>query len=148
MPAIVRSALFACLAVVCSGARLYAGPEEDIVKLLGSMAAALTTVNVPEFMDAFDKNMPEYEKLRSDVTGLVNQADVASSIEPISNNGDDNTRSVDLDWYIEVRSLVQDGPIVTRRETVHCEFRKDKKKWKIVSLKPLEFFAPAAPPAK
>jgi hypothetical protein len=134
--------------VVCSGARLYAGPEEDIVKLLGSMAAALTTVNVPEFMDAFDKNMPEYEKLRSDVTGLVNQADVASSIEPISNNGDDNTRSVDLDWYIEVRSLVQDGPIVTRRETVHCEFRKDKKKWKIVSLKPLEFFAPAAPPAK
>jgi hypothetical protein len=134
--------------VVCSGARLYAGPEEDIVKLLGSMAAALTTVNVPEFMDAFDKNMPEYEKLRADVTGLVNQADVASSIEPISNNGDDNTRTVDLDWYLEVRSLVQDGPIVTRRETVHCELRKEKKKWKIVSLKPLEFFAPAAPPAK
>jgi len=139
MPAIVRSAALACLIVV----GLRAGAHEVVIQLIGSMAAALTAVNVPEFMDAFDKNMPDYGKLQSDVTGLVNQADVGSSIEPISDEGDDTKRSVDLDWYLEVRSLVQDGPILHRRQTVHCELRKEKKKWKIVSLKPLDFFAPA-----
>ncbi|HYL34472.1 MAG TPA: hypothetical protein VEV17_01020 [Bryobacteraceae bacterium] len=111
--------------------------------LVGSMAAALTAVNVPEFMDAFDKTMPDYEVLKDSVTALVNQADVTSSIEPLQDEGDDAKRSVDLDWFLEVRSLQQDGPIIHRRQIVHCELRKQKRKWKIVSLKPADFFAPA-----
>jgi hypothetical protein len=141
MPAIARSVLSICFLAGC----LYAGAEEDIVQVVASMAAALTAVNVPEFMDAFDKNMPEYEALRAEVAGLVNQGDVTSSIEPIEDKGDDTQRSVDLDWFLEVRSLLQDGPIVHRRQMIHCELRKEKKKWKIVSLKPLDFFAPAVP---
>ena len=43
----------------------------------------------------------------------------------------------------EIRSLEQDGPLVRRREVVHCELRKEKKHWKIVALKPIDFFAPA-----
>ncbi len=141
MAAIVRSAVLACLAA----ASLHAGAHEDVIQLVGSMAAALTAVDVPEFMDAFDKDMPEYDTIRTNVTALVNQADVASSIEPISDEGDETKWSVDLDWYLEVRSLLQDGPIFHRRQMVHCELRKEKKKWKIVSLKPLDFFAPATP---
>jgi len=32
---------------------------------------------------------------------------------------------------------------VRRREVVRCELRKQKKHWKIVALKPMEFFGPA-----
>lgn len=107
------------------------------------MTAALTEVDVPGFMDAFDPDMPGYDDLKSQVTALVNQAEVTSSVEPVQEGGDDEKRSIDLDWFLQVRSLLNDGPIIQRREVVHCELRKEKKKWKIVSLKPLDFFAPA-----
>ncbi len=120
---------------------LQATSHEEIVDLFASMAAALTAANVPQFMDAFDKKMPEYGKLENDITALVNQAEVSSSIEPLKDDGDDSKRTVALDWYLEVRSRQQDGPLVRRRETIHCELSKQGKKWKIVALKPLEFFA-------
>ena len=134
----------ATLVLVClAGAPVFADAHGDVVDLVASMAAALTAVNVPEFMDAFDKSMPEYDTLKDSVAALVNQADVTSSIEPVQEEGDESKRVVDLDWYLEVRSLLQDGPIVSRRQIIHCELRKEKKKWKVVSLKPLDFFAPA-----
>jgi hypothetical protein len=77
------------------------------------------------------------------VAALVNQAEVSSSIEPLRDEGSDARRSVDLDWYLEVRSLLQDGPILRRREVVHCELQRKNKRWKIVSLAPMQLFAPA-----
>ena len=140
MPAIARNvALLACIALM----QVRADSSSDVISLVGSMAAALTAVNVSEFMDAFDKNMPGYDELKIQVTALVNQADVTSSVEPIQEGGDDTNRTIDLDWFLQVRSLIENGPIVQRRQVVHCELRKEKKKWKIVSLKPLDFFAPA-----
>jgi hypothetical protein len=62
---------------------------------------------------------------------------------PLSDDGDDTSYKIDLDWLLEVRSLEQDGPLVRRRQVVHCELRKEKKHWKIIALKPLDFFAPA-----
>jgi len=139
MRVIVRNAVLAGLAL----ALLYGDAQSEVLDLLGSLTAALTEVNVEGFMAAFDKRMPDYDRLKTNVEALVNQADVASSIEPLKNEGDDSRRSVDLDWFLEVRSLLQDGPIVRRREVIHCELQKQGKRWKIVSLKPLEFFAPA-----
>jgi hypothetical protein len=141
MPAIARNAaLLACL-LACSG--LHADSSAEVINLVGSMTAALTEVDVPAFMEAFDKDMPGYADLKNQVTALVSQAEVTSSVEPVQEGGDDDKRTIDLDWYLEVRSLVNDGPIIQRRQVIHCELRREKKKWKIVSLKPLEFFAPA-----
>ena len=61
MRAIVRRAILVCLAGVC----LYADAESDVNSLFGSLAAALAEVNAPGFMDAFDKNMPDYEQLKT-----------------------------------------------------------------------------------
>jgi hypothetical protein len=122
---------------------LHADTHDDVVDLFASMAAALSEINVPQFMDAFDKEMPDYDKLKAAVTALVNQAEVSSFVEPLKDEGDDTKRTVEFDWYLEIRSLQPDGPIVRRREVVHCELRKEKKRWKIVALKPIEFFAPA-----
>jgi hypothetical protein len=139
MRVIVRSAILGAAALAC----LYADVQSDVTDLFASMAAALVEVNVPKFMDGFDKNMPDYEQLKTQIEALTNQAEVSSSIEPLKNEGDDKKRSVDLDWFLEVRSLLQDGPIVRRREVIHCELMRERKSWKIVSFKPLEFFAPA-----
>jgi hypothetical protein len=139
MRVIGRSTALACFAL----SLLLADAEKEVTALVASLSAALTEVNVPEFMAAFDKNMPDYERLKSNIDALVNQAEISSSIEPNKNEGDESRRVVDLDWYLEVRSLAQDGPIVRRRELIHCVLRKENKRWKIVSLKPVEFFAPA-----
>jgi hypothetical protein len=119
---------------------LHADTHDDVIDLFSSMAAALSEINVPQFMDAFDKDMPDYDKLKTGATALVRQADVSSSVEPLSDEGDDTKRTVEFDWYLEIRSLLPDGPLVRRREVVHCELRKEKKHWKIVALKPIEFF--------
>jgi hypothetical protein len=122
---------------------LVADTHGQIIDLFASMAAALSEINVPQFMDAFDKDMLDYNQLKGAVTSLVNQAEVSSSVEPLTDEGDDTRRTVELDWYLEIRSLLPDGPIVRRREVVRCELRKQKKRWKVVALKPIEFFGPA-----
>ena len=128
--------ILACIALI-------ADTHDDVVDLFASMAAALSEINVPQFMDAFDKDMPDYGKLKNNITGLVNQAEISSSVEPLKDDGDDTRRTVELDWYLEIRSLLPDGPIAHRRQVIRCELRKDKKRWRIVSMKPVEFFAPA-----
>jgi hypothetical protein len=139
MRAIVRSAVLICIAAVFASADAH----DDVNELVTSMAAALTDANVSKFMAAFNKDMPGYGTLENNVTALVKQGEVSSSIQTVTEQGDDQARSIDLDWVLEVRSLEQDGPLVRRREVIHCELRKEKKRWKIVSLKPLDFFAAA-----
>ncbi|HUA21238.1 MAG TPA: hypothetical protein VMB25_20975 [Bryobacteraceae bacterium] len=137
MPAIVRSAVLAC----AFAAALSADAHDDVTELVTSMAGALTQADVPEFMDAFDKNMPDYGTLEAEVTALVTQTEISSDIEPLTASGNNQTYSIDLDWFLQVRSLQQVGPITRRRQIVHCELRKIKKHWKIVAIKPVDFFA-------
>jgi hypothetical protein len=151
MRAIARSAVLVSIAAALA----CADAHDDVIDVVTSIAGALTEVsgrdagavrgNVSLFMSAFSKDMPGYGTLENNVTALVKQAEVSSSIRTVSEDGDDQARSIDLDWVLEVRSLEEDGPIVRRREVIHCEFRKEKKHWKIVSLKPVDFFAPPKP---
>jgi hypothetical protein len=142
------------VALLCLAAAFAcADAHDDVMDVITSMAAALTESagadgggiargNVAKFMSGCSKDMPEYDTLKNNVTALVNQGDVSSSIQPLNEEEGDGTYKIDLDWLLQVRSLQQDGPLLRRREVVHCELRKEKKHWKIVSLKPLDFFAP------
>ena len=137
MRVIVRSALLLVLAAVA-----YADPHDDVIEVFTSMANALTTVNPAQFMNPIDPDMAGYDQLKTNVEALVKQADISSSIEPLQDSGDASKWVIDLDWLLEVRSLVQDGPVVRRRQIVRCELERKKGHWKIVSMQPLEFFAP------
>ena len=154
MRAIARSVVLASVvaAFACADA------HDDVVEVVTSMAGALSDTgddtsshspSVSRFMSAFSKDMPDRDTLEKNVTALVNNADVSSSIEPLTEDGNDQTYKIDLDWLLEIRSLEADGPLVRRREVVHCELRKEdtgknKKRWKIIALKPIDFFAPAS----
>jgi hypothetical protein len=153
MRAIVRNTA-RCAALFCIAAAFAcADAHDDVMDVVASMAGALTEVtgdaagtvrgNVSKFMAAVSKDMPDYDTLKNNVTALVDEGEISSSVLPLTEDGDTQTYKIDLDWLLEVRSLEQDGPLVRRREVVHCELRKEKKHWKIIALKPLDFFAPA-----
>jgi hypothetical protein len=151
MEAIARSAALVFILTAFASADAH----DDVFEVVTTMAGALTEVdgigqsvvqgNVSRFMSAFSKDMPDYATLESNVTALVRQAEVSSSVQTVSEDGNDQARTIDLDWVMQVRNLEQDGPIVRRREVVHCAFRKEKKHWKIISLTPIDFFAPPKP---
>jgi hypothetical protein len=101
--------------------------------------------NVAEFMSGISKDMPGYDTLRTNVTALVRNAEVSSSILPLTEDAQGDTYKIDLDWLLQIRSLEQDGPNFRRREVVHCELRLEKKHWKVVALKPIDFFAAVTP---
>ena len=137
MRAIVRNTA-RCAALVCIAAAFAcADAHDDVMEVLTAMAGALSEIRrwgcfaqcqrVAKFMSAFSKDMPDRDTLENNVTALVNNADVSSSITPLTEDGDEQTRKIDLDWLLEIRSLEQDGPLVRRREVVHCELRKEKK---------------------
>ena len=140
MPAIVRNLALIAVSATMAG---MADTHADVVDLFASMASALSNDNASGFLNGFDKNMPDYGKLRTFVDGLIAQAEISSSIEPVKDEGDETKRSVDLDWTLQIRSRETAGPLVERRQTVHADLVKQKKRWRIVSITPLDFFEPA-----
>jgi hypothetical protein len=151
MRAIVRNTVRSVALVCIAAAFACADAHDDVMEVITSAAGALSetgdravtrTGNVSKFMSAFSKDMPDRDTLENNVTALADSGDISSSIEPLTEDGDDQARKIDLDWLLQIRSLEQDGPLVRRREVVHCELRKEKKQWKIIALKPIDFFAP------
>ena len=141
MPAIARRAVLIVLA--CS-ALARADALSEIVDLVAGMAAGLANDRPDEFMNGFDRDMPDYGKIRANVTALVAEAEVTSSVQPVKDEGDASRHSIDLDWLLQIKSRAADaGPLVRRQQVVHCELVKEKKRWRIVSLTPVDFFAPA-----
>jgi len=143
MRVIARKAAFLVVFASCAAVLAFADAHTEVMDLFGSMTAALADDNVPGFMNGFDKNMPQYDTLHGYMDALVSEAEVASAMEPLKDEGNDEKRSVDLDWTMQIRSRVAAGPMVERHETVHAELVKQKKHWRIVSISPLDFFAPA-----
>ncbi len=121
-------------------ASLLADAHDEIVDHFAAMAAALADNNAAGFMAGIDKTMPGYDNLKTQINAMVDLATVASDIDPRNDTGDNQQRSVDLDWFLVMRSKLPDGPIVRRRELVHCELRKEGKHWKVVAMTPLKFF--------
>jgi hypothetical protein len=121
---------------------LRADSAQQVWDLFASMAAALSEANIDAFMGAFDPAMPGFEALRAAVTGLLHEAEVQSSIELVEEQGDDSSRTVEMDWLVHIVNR-QDGAVAERRrERVKCRVEKSGKQWRIASLEPLQFFAP------
>jgi hypothetical protein len=117
-------------------------PQAEVYKLFSDLASALSAGNAVAFMKWFDPKMEGYAKLEDDITALMAQDIVSASIEVVRNEGDAQRRTVDLDWYLVIISQQPTGPTVRRRQNVTCQLELRKKKWAIVSLKPLAFFTP------
>jgi hypothetical protein len=132
-----RRAFLAALA-----APLFADARQQVIDLFTAMASALSEGNGLAFLDRVDHAMRDYQKLEQDILALTTQNEVLSSIEVLKEEGDDHARSVELDWFLQIRSRAENGGIERRREVVKCRLERQKKKWKVVSLEPMSLFAP------
>lgn len=123
---------------------LRADSEKEAQDFIASVATALSDGKPDPFLDAFDPSMPDFEKLRYEVTGLMSQADLSCSIEVLSNEGDDTARTLTLDWILRIDGKDNVPGSEHREKTVKCQVKKIGKKWRIVSFEPLDLFAPLA----
>ena len=68
----------------------------EIVDLFASMAAALSDDNPAGFMKAIDPKMPDYDRLKTQIQALVQSSEVGSSVEPVSDEGDESKRAISM----------------------------------------------------
>ena len=119
-------------------------PAQEVLDLVADAAASLSAGSVPQFLKAFDPAMDGYAKLRENVTGLVALGDVQSLIDPLEEEGDDRRRMVQFRWTLRLRRGEQSASFIRREQVVKCRVEKQRGKWRIVGLEPIEFFAPGA----
>ncbi|HEY7390097.1 MAG TPA: hypothetical protein VH640_16395 [Bryobacteraceae bacterium] len=136
----------AILAVAAAPIAFPLGADDtgDIWELLTQAAAALSAGNAPDFMQAFDRSMPGYQMLATNISGLTAAYEVQSSIEILTEDRTGSTRTVELDWYLQLIEQQDGTNTIRRRNRVTCRLMKIGKKWKIVALEPMVFFAPPA----
>jgi hypothetical protein len=135
-----RALLFASFAF-----SLRADSADEVWELLSSLASGLSAGQSEEFMRAFDPAMPGYANLRADVTALVGQAEVQSSIELVGNEGNDRSRVVEVDWLMRITGRDEVSSRANRQERVKCNFERQGKRWRIVQIEPRALFAPPRP---
>jgi hypothetical protein len=84
------------------------------------------------------KTFATFPAFARNLRALLEQNEVTSSISPLSNDGDDKKRVLELDWYVEIRSKSSELGIVRRRETVRCTVERatQSKKWLVTNIDP------------
>jgi hypothetical protein len=132
----MRWALFLMAAVL-----LFAEPPAEVLELFREAADALANDDANAFLAKFDRNMAGYAEFRDEVVGLLAANDVGSTIEVVNDEGDDQRRSLDLDWLLVISEKNSDsGKKETRRRVLKCQVERQGKQWKITALDPVEFF--------
>lgn len=126
-------------------APVFAASQESPLDFITKMASALSEGNGLAFLDRVDHRMPDYQTLERNILALTAQNEVLSSVERLKDEGDENTRNLELDWFLQIRSRETNGGIERRRQTVKCGIERQKKKWKVMSLAPVSLFAPPVP---
>jgi Fe-S-cluster formation regulator IscX/YfhJ len=119
-----------------------ADAQQQIFDLFTKIASALSDDDPAMFIEAVDPGMPNFQDFRRDVVALTDLADVTNSIEVLSDTGDDTHRAEELDWFLEIVGKSDPHPMERRREVLKFRLERKGKKWKIVSIEPLHFFAP------
>ena len=124
------------------GAALAADAQQEIFNLFTKIAGALSDGDPAIFVEAVDPAMPHFEDFRADVTALTDLASLTNSIEVLSDKGDNQHRTEQLDWFLEIAGNTPPHSVERRRAVVTFRLERKGKQWKIVGIDPLHFFAP------
>ncbi len=125
-----------------AGAALAADAQQQIFDLFAKIATALSADDPAVFVEAVDPAMPRFRDFRAMLTALAAEGELANSIEVISDSGDDTHRAEELDWMLEIVAKADPHTVERRERAVKFRLERQAKKWKIVAIDPIEFFAP------
>jgi hypothetical protein len=119
----------------------FADSAADVLNVFSDAAEALTNDDSAAFLDHFDRNMPDYAALRGNIEGLLAGYEVGSTIEVVTDEGNDEKRTVTLDWLLVTSEKnAVNGNQQTRRRVVKCTLERRGKQWRITALDPIDFF--------
>jgi hypothetical protein len=119
-----------------------ADAEAGAWDVVATMAAALAEPNEYGFMKPISKSVETHDLIERQVRALVQTNDIVSTISPVTNEGDDKKRTVEVDWYMEIKPHAPGQSLVQRRETIRMVMEKPGKRWMITSIAPISFFSP------
>jgi len=128
------------------------GEEETPFARLAKLATYLSQNSVPEALACFDSKMKDYAIIEADIGAIGAQTDVLCAIDivqeavvqeaAVNEKGEGEKRKLDTDWFVELRSQADGGPVERRRERVQMEMKKFRSTWKIVAMAPVSILAP------
>jgi hypothetical protein len=107
---------------------------KDVLAFIRTAAEALANQDADDFLSHFDPKMPGYQKISDGVQALLARSEVSSTIEIVSNRGDNQKQTLNLDWLLQID---QNAP---SRRIVKCILEKQGRKWKFVSFDPMDLF--------
>ena len=121
---------------------LRADASSDVWELFVKLAAALAEDNVSGFMDGIDPEMNGFEQLKANIDGMIQQAEIRSIIDKVTETGDDHARSMQLDWFLQLKRRGSGDRTEERQQVVKCDVALQGKRWRVVRIDPIRFFAP------
>ncbi len=132
-----------CIVIALAAGLRGADPPRGVVEFFDDVTRALAEahtdnprlpISAAAFLDKFDSTMPGYSELRENVEDLVSRSTVGSAVEFVTDDGDENKRTLDVDWTLEIEDRLP------RRQVLKCTIERRGKTWKITSLAPVDFF--------
>ena len=136
-------AFIALIALLTAPFALAADLPTEALRTITDAASALASEDSAAFLDQFDRDMPGYAALRANVEALAGASQPISTIESVTNDGDAQKQTVELDWLLAINDKDHSGiRKETRRSIVKCRLELRGKHWKIVALEPVNFFRP------
>jgi hypothetical protein len=140
-----RRTFILALGGAAGAARLRADAQQQVFDLFTRIASALSEDDPTIFLESVDQDMPHFQDFQNDLQALTGQAQLSNSIEAVSEEGDEAHRTEALDWFLEIVGKSESRPVERRRAVVNFRLERRGKRWKIVSIDPLHFFAPPQP---
>ena len=144
-PRVVVTRCRVSLLLLCvAGVALAQTEDTPWLPVIAKLASALSQNDGTAAMEAFDSHMKDYGTIESNIDALVAQTDVLCAIDVIQDNATPaaDVRTLDVDWYMTLKSQADAGPTERRRERVEVQIKKIRGKWKITALAPLSILDP------
>jgi hypothetical protein len=116
--------------------------EQTPFASLAKLATALSDSDADVALDYFDSHMKSYGEIEQKLEALTAQADISCAVDVVDDMEAEGVHKVDLDWFMELKSQIDDSQLERRRERVQVEMRQFKGVWKITALSPITIFDP------
>ncbi len=130
------------LAVFAAGVGLVPAADQSPFASLAKLATALSDSDADVALDYFDSHMKSYGEIEQKLEALTAQADISCAIDVVDDMEAGGVHKLDLDWFMQLKSQIDDSQLERRRERVQVEMRQFKGVWKITSLSPIAIFDP------
>ncbi len=85
-------------------------PDPSVFERIAKLAADLNDKNQDGATAAFDSHMKQFGEIDNDVDALISQNDLLCAIDIVSDVQTGDTHTLDLDWYLQIKSRADAGP--------------------------------------